>query len=31
VPVLLRYVGDWDLVFKKRERGLFTATIYDVH
>jgi len=31
VPVLLRYVGDWDLVFKKRERGLFTATIYNVH
>ena len=31
VPVLLRYVGEWDLVFKKRERGLFTATIYDVH
>lgn len=30
VPVLLRYVGDWDMVFKKRERGLFTATIYDV-
>lgn len=31
VPVVLRYVGDWDLIFKKRERGLFTATIYDVH
>ena len=30
VPVLLRYVGDWDVVMQKRERGLFTATIYDV-
>jgi hypothetical protein len=31
VPVLLRYVGDWDLVLKKRESGLFTATIYDLN
>ena len=29
VPSVLRYVGDWDLVFKKRERGVFTATLYD--
>lgn len=29
VPTVLRYVGDWDLVFKKRERGVFTATLYD--
>jgi hypothetical protein len=27
----LRYVGDWDLVLKKRESGLFTATIYDLN
>lgn len=31
VPSVLRYVGDWDLIFKKRERGVFTATIYNVH
>jgi hypothetical protein len=29
VPAVLRYVGDWDIVFKKRERGVFTATLYD--
>lgn len=29
VPSVLRYVGDWHLVFKKRERGVFTATLYD--
>ena len=27
VPVLLRYNGDWDVPFKKRERGVFTATL----
>jgi len=29
VPKILRYKGDWDVIFKKRERGLFTATLFD--
>lgn len=29
VPRLLRYIGDWDVIFKKREKGLFTATLFD--
>ena len=29
VPKLLRYSGNWDVIFKKRERGLFTATLYN--
>ena len=29
VPRVLRYNGDWDVVFKKRERGIFTATLFD--
>ena len=29
VPKLLRYIGDWDVAFKKRERGMFTATLFD--
>jgi hypothetical protein len=29
VPVLLKYHGNWDLVFKKRERSVFTATVFD--
>jgi len=29
VPRLLRYIGNWDVVFKKRERGFFTATLFD--
>lgn len=29
VPRLLRYTGNWDVVFKKRERGLFTATLFN--
>jgi len=29
VPRLLRYNGNWDVVFKKRERGMFTATLFD--
>ena len=29
VPKILRYRGDWDVVFKKRERGIFTATLFD--
>lgn len=28
VPVLIRYTGNWDLPFKKRERGVFTATLF---
>ncbi|HTD93966.1 MAG TPA: hypothetical protein VK644_09150 [Chitinophagaceae bacterium] len=27
VPKLLRYTGNWKVLFKKRERGLFTATL----
>lgn len=27
VPNLIRYNGDWKLLFKKRERGVFTATL----
>jgi hypothetical protein len=27
VPALLRYNGNWDVAFKKRERGVFTATL----
>lgn len=29
VPVLVKYNGDWKVVGKKRERGLFTAVIND--
>lgn len=29
VPKLLRYIGNWDVAFKKRERGMFTATLFD--
>ncbi|HYE55198.1 MAG TPA: hypothetical protein VD996_10155 [Chitinophagaceae bacterium] len=29
VPTVLRYNGDWDVVFKKRERSVFTATLFD--
>jgi hypothetical protein len=29
VPKLLRYSGNWDVVFKKRERAVFTATLFD--
>lgn len=29
VPRLLRYTGNWDVVFKKRERGMFTATLFN--
>lgn len=28
VPVLMRYKGDWDILFQKRERGAFTATLF---
>jgi hypothetical protein len=29
VPATLRYNGTWDVAFKKRERGMFTATLFD--
>jgi hypothetical protein len=29
VPAVLRYKGDWDVIFKKRERAVFTATLFD--
>jgi hypothetical protein len=29
VPELLTYNGNWKVAFKKRERGIFTATLYD--
>jgi hypothetical protein len=29
VPVLIRYVGNWKVITKKRERGIFTATLSD--
>lgn len=29
VPTLIRYNGNWHALFKKRERGVFTATLFD--
>lgn len=29
VPELLVYNGNWKVAFKKRERGIFTATLFD--
>jgi hypothetical protein len=29
VPKVLRYIGNWDVILKKRERGFFTATLFD--
>lgn len=29
VPAVLRYNGNWKAIFKKRERGIFTATLFD--
>jgi hypothetical protein len=29
VPALIRYIGNWKAIFKKRERGIFTATLSD--
>ena len=29
VPKVLRYNGDWDVVMKKREKCIFTATLFD--
>jgi len=27
VPKVLRYKGEWDVIFKRKERALFTATL----
>lgn len=29
IPYLLRYNGSWDVPFKKREKAVFTATLFD--
>lgn len=29
VPKVLRYKGNWDVIFKKREKAIFTATLFD--
>lgn len=29
VPSVIRYNGNWKALFKKRERGVFTATLFD--
>lgn len=29
VPSLIRYSGNWKAIFKERERGVFTATLFD--
>lgn len=29
VPRLIRYTGNWHALFKKREKGFFTATLFD--
>lgn len=29
VPKTLRYKGDWSVIFKKREKAVFTATLFD--
>ena len=29
VPSIIRYNGNWKAIFKKRERGIFTATLFD--
>lgn len=29
VPKILRYKGNWDVIFKKRENAVFTATLFD--
>src|SRR5204863_8488967 len=28
VPALIRYIGNWKAIFKDRERGVFTATLF---
>lgn len=29
VPRVIRYTGNWYALFKKREKGIFTATLFD--
>ena len=29
VPKIIRYNGNWNILFKKRERSVFTATLFD--
>jgi len=29
VPSLIRYIGNWKAIFKPRERGIFTAILFD--
>lgn len=29
IPTLIRYIGNWKAIFKPRERGVFTATLFD--
>lgn len=29
VPAVLKYNGDWKVLFKKREKSVFTATLFD--
>jgi hypothetical protein len=29
VPTIIRYNGQWKVVSRKRERGIFTATLFD--
>jgi len=29
VPETLRYKGEWNVVFKKKERGAFTASLFN--
>ena len=29
VPTLIRYNGNWKALFKSRERGIFTATLFN--
>lgn len=29
VPKILRYRGEWDVILKKKERAIFTATLFD--
>ena len=29
VPKVMRYNGNWDVIFKRRENGIFTATLFD--
>lgn len=30
IPRVMRYIGNWDVIFKKRERASFTATVFNV-